>query len=90
MSFNHDKELSDFQAAIDIIRHHGFEPIAVTQMYFEQVFVFKTDSEAQMAYELLEVQLEEITGCWYEKEDFISEVEQYEKNGSMVKVFWLQ
>jgi len=44
MEFNHDKELVDFQAAIDIIRHHRFEPIAVTQMYFEQVFVFKTDS----------------------------------------------
>ena len=90
MNFNHDKELSDSQAAIDIIRHHGFEPIAVTQMYFEEVFVFKIDSEAQMAYELLEVQLEEVTGWWYEKEEFMSEVEQYEKNGSMVKVFWLQ
>lgn len=90
MEFNHDKELVDFQAAIDIIKHHGFELLAVTQMYFEQVFVFKTDSEAQMAYELLEVQLEEVTGWWYEKEEFISEVEQYEKNGSMVKVFWLQ
>jgi hypothetical protein len=58
-------------------------------MYFEEVFVFKTDSEAQMAYELLEVGLEEVTGWWYEKEEFISEVEEYEKNGSMVKVFWL-
>lgn len=89
MNFNHSKELSDFQPAIDIIRHHGFELIAVTQMYFERVFVFKTDSEAQMAYELLEIGLEEVIGCWYEKEDFISEVEQYEKNNSMVKVFWL-
>lgn len=62
MKFNHNKELSYFQSSIDIIRHHGFNPIAVTQMYFEQVFVFKTDSEAEMAYELLEVQLEEVAG----------------------------
>jgi len=89
MKFNHNKELSYFQSSIDIIRHHGFNPIAVTQMYFEQVFVFKTDSEAEMAYELLEVQLEEVAGWWYEKEEFIREVEQYEKNVSMVKVFWL-
>ena len=89
MKFNHNKELSDFQSSIDIIRHHGFNPIAVTQMHFEGVFVFKTDSEAQMAYELLEVGLEQVTGWWYEKEEFISEVEQYEKNNSMVKVFWL-
>jgi len=89
MKFNHSKELSDFQESIDIIRNHGFNPIAVAQMHFEQVFVFKTDSEAQMAYELLEVGMEEVTGWWYEKEEFINEVEAYEKHSFMVKVFWL-
>ena len=89
MKLNHNKELSYFQSSIDIIRHHGFNPIAVTQMYSEQVFVFETDSEAQMAYELLEVGLEQVEGSWYGNEKFIREVEEYDDNYSMVKVFWL-
>jgi len=90
MKFNHNKKLHYFQSSIDIIKNNEFEPIAVTQLNFYDAYVFNTDIEAQMAYELLEVGLEKVFAWWYSKEKFIDIVEEYEKqNGCIVKVFWL-
>jgi hypothetical protein len=47
---NHHRKLEDFSYELEIIRKNGFKPIAVTQMYLEDTFVFKTKKEANNAF----------------------------------------
>ena len=53
-NYNHNRPLESFQKELKIIKENGFYPIAVTQMYFEDVYVFETSEEAKSAYEYLE------------------------------------
>ena len=46
MKYNHDRPLSDFQDDINKLKASGYNPIAVSQMYFEDTFVFETNEEA--------------------------------------------
>lgn len=82
MEYNHNRPLEDFLNEINIIKENGFNPIAVTQMYFEDVYVFETKEEARAAYEKLELGRfkndDIIVGFWYDKDAFLKEVEQYE------------
>ena len=93
MKYNHDREVQDFQEQIDIIRNAGFKPIAVSQMYLEDTFVFEKSDEANKAYKLLEdCKNSEVVGWWYGKEDFEKAVKEYETENdgySNVRVDWL-
>ena len=97
MKFNHDRMLSDFQSNIDKLKENGYNPIAVSQMYFEDTFVFETEEEAKKAYQQFEIDENEkwigdISGWWYGKEDFIKTVKEYESENdgySKVLIHWL-
>lgn len=97
MKFNHDRTLSDFQSNIDKLKENGFNPIAVSQMYFEDTFVFETEEEAKKAFQQFEIDENEkwigdISGWWYGKEDFLKTVKEYETENdgySKVLIHWL-
>ena len=97
MKFNHNRPLSDFQKDIDKLKANGYNPIAVSQMYFENIFVFETNVEASKAYRQFERDenekwIGEIVGWWYGKDDFEKIIKEYEaeNNGdSKVLVHWL-
>jgi hypothetical protein len=94
MRFNHNKTLSDFQSDIDKLKENGYNPIAVSQIYLENTFVFETSNEANKAYQQFEKSRKEekIVGWWYGKEDFEKAVKEYETENdgySKVLVYWL-
>ena len=97
MKYNYDRPLSDFDQQLLLIRNAGFKPIAVSQIYFEDTFVFKTSEEAEKAYRMFERDTKEqlirkVVGWWYGEKDFIKEVEKYEQENdgySKVLVYWL-
>jgi cobalamin biosynthesis Co2+ chelatase CbiK len=97
MKFNHNRPLSDFQSDIDKLKANGYKPIAVSQMYLEDTFVFETKNEATRAYRQFERDekeewIGEIVGWWYSKEDFEKTVKEYETENdgySKVLVHWL-
>jgi hypothetical protein len=92
LNFNHDRPLSDFEKQLDIIKQHGFNPIAVTQLYFEDTFVFKTRKEANLAYKTLEKpKPSKVVGWWYGIHDFVKEIKEYESEdgASKVLIHWL-
>ncbi len=92
MKYNHDRPLSDFQYNIDRLRAAGFNPIAVSQLYFEEVFVFETEEEATCAYKQFEYETRAICAWWYSKAGFLKAVAEYEtENGgySRVRIHWL-
>ena len=49
MEYNHKRPIEAFVEQIQILRDHGFRPIAVSQMICEDVFVFETEDEAKRA-----------------------------------------
>ena len=83
--------LDHFKEDLEKIKGYGFNPIAVTQLFFESAFVFETEDEAYEAWAILESQKQEVIGWWYNKEDFQKVVKEYEANNPeiKVKVFWL-
>jgi len=87
---NHNRKLNDFSNELNIIKSAGFNPIGVSQMYLEDVFIFNTQEESKKAYELLEIKNKSVIGWWYGKYDFEKEKEKYEKeyNGFIVNVIW--
>ncbi len=93
--YNHEKELTDFQFNIDLIIHKGFEPIAVSHIHGEDVYVFETEDESLEAYYCFEKDeddnyIGDITGWWYSKEEFLEEVKKYEsQNYTKVLTYWL-
>lgn len=74
--YNHRRPLSDFTEQIKKIKEKGFNVIGVSQIYFEDTFIFKTKKEAKKAYRTLERDEKEVIGWWYSKEDFEKSVEQ--------------
>jgi hypothetical protein len=92
MEYNHNRALSAFQEQIDLLRSKGFAPIAVSQIFFEDTFVFETSEEAHKAFELCECSNNEIIGFWYGKSEFLAAVEDYEKNDEnyKVRIHWIQ
>ncbi|MFW5847467.1 MAG: hypothetical protein ACOCVF_00920 [bacterium] len=97
---NHDRPIEDFADDIKRLRKAGFNPIGVTQMYFEDTYVFETKKEAKKAYNYFEnrdkrqcSQKEVIIGWWYGKQDFLKEAKKYndEADGfSKLLVYWLK
>ena len=101
MIYNHDRPLSDFDEPLALIRKEGFNPIAVTQLLFEDVFVYETDEEAKQAYHVLETsypisgkttQIGEVVAWWYGRIAFKKTVKDYEAkydNKQKVRIYWL-
>ena len=93
MKYNHDREVQNFQEQIEIIKNAGFKPIAVSQMYLEDTFVFEKSDEANKAYKQLEdCDDTKVVGWWYGKEDFEKAVKEYETENdgySKVRAHWL-
>jgi hypothetical protein len=91
MEYNHWNELEDFQEELEIIRDAGFKPIAVSQMFLEDTFVFETDEEAMKAYKQLEdCENPKLAGWWYGKKDFEKSRKEHESIlGVKVLVYWL-
>lgn len=95
--FNHRRPLKSFSKEIEKIKKAGFNLIGVSQMYFEDVFIFETRDEAEKAYHTFENDMfgnyiGKIVGYWHSREDFKEAVRFYEieNNGnSKVKVHWL-
>ena len=89
--YNHNRPLSDFKDYIEVIKAAGFNPIAVTQYYLEDTFIFNTDEEANNAYALLEKEKGLKAGWWYPIEEFEKLVEEYEReNECKVLIHWLK
>jgi hypothetical protein len=78
MKYNHDRPVEDFQYELEILRRSGFKPIAVSQMVFEDTFLFETEAEAHRAYKQLELEEGSLVGWFYGREDFKQAVEDYE------------
>ena len=97
MKFNHNRPLSDFKNDIDNLKANGYKLIAVSQMYFEDTFVFETEDEAIKAYHQFERDeknewIGEIVGWWYGRKDFEKKVKEYETENdgySKVLTHWL-
>ena len=97
MKFNHNRPLSDFQNDINKLKANGYNPIAISQISFEDTFVFETKEEATKAYRQFERDEEEkwigeIVGWWCSKEDFEKTVKEYETENdgySKVLTHWL-
>lgn len=70
---------TDTSVSLDHLRDNGFNPIAITQMYLEETFVFNTKEEADKGFELLERGKSLVTGWWYEKEEFLATYKKYEE-----------
>jgi 4-amino-4-deoxy-L-arabinose transferase-like glycosyltransferase len=93
IKYNHDRTLEEFQSQLKIIENAGFKPIAVSQLYFEDTFVFETSKEANEAFNLLEKNKpSEVIGWWYGKDDFLQTVKEYETDNegySKVLIHWI-
>lgn len=92
---NHKRPIEDFQEQISILRGHGYNPIAVSQMICEDVYVFETEDEAKKAASELEFNPDKsknkLQAWWYGRESFQLAVEKYEKEWADCKVLthWL-
>jgi hypothetical protein len=99
MYFNHNRELIEFEPQIKKIKDAGFNIIGVSQMYFEDCFIFNTTEEAEKAYRLFERDINEkwignIVGWWQSKESFEKSVYKYENykdyiDDCKVLTYWL-
>jgi len=94
METNHNRPIEDFITEINLIKEKGYNPIAVTQIFFEDAYVFETHEEAMKAYKEFELdrktQDDIIVGFWYGKEEFLKEVNDYEKKlETKVLIHWL-
>ena len=92
--WNHYRPLSDFQEYIDIMRKNGHNPIAVSQLYCEETFVFETIHEADqvlLVFDYNKSPTECSFGWWYGKDDFMDTVNKYEQESKDYKVLihWL-
>ena len=98
MKYNHDRPLSDFQEELTIIRNAGFNPIGVSQLYFEDTFIFETEEESKRAYRRLERDSEgrflgDVVGWWHGEKDFKDAVRKYESENdgySKVRTYWFK
>jgi hypothetical protein len=75
-----DKEV--YQPNIDKLRANGYNPIAVSNLMLEIVYIFETTKEAHKAYHQFERDVDgnwigEIAGWWYGKNYFDIKEENY-------------
>lgn len=90
MEYNHNRSFDDFTVQLDTIRGYGFNPIGVSQMMLEDVYIFETEKEAWEGYCKIELDNAELCGWWYSKDDFLKAVDGYEADTEYkVKVYWI-
>jgi hypothetical protein len=88
--YNTYRKLITYQKPLDIIRKHGFKPIAVCQLMLEDTFVFETEEESVKAHAKLEnIPKTKVSAWWYGKEDFLTTVKDYESKNNAVRIYWL-
>ena len=83
--YNHYRPVEEFDEQLKIFRKHGFKPVGVSQMLFEDTFIFETKEEAHKAYYLLERDKDDkwigtVVGWYYGREDFKEAVREYERD----------
>jgi hypothetical protein len=80
--------LKSFSEFIKKIRDNGHNPIAVTQWYCEETFIFETPNAAEAAYKAFG---EEGFGWWFGKDEFMRLVEEYEfvYPDTKILIYWL-
>lgn len=89
MKYNHNRSLCDFTDSVNKIRQKGFNPLYVTQMYFEDIFVFETNEEAIKAYEALNTKSDDdVIGFWYGLKQFQELVLEYELEGYLTVLIY--
>ena len=83
------------QKSIEILKKHGYKPLAVTTLLCEETFCFATEKEAAKAHMQFEVKprnkKEMIQGWWYGKKYFLHTINKdYPKKfGHKPIVLWL-
>lgn len=89
--YNHNRTLDSFSESIKKLRENGHNPIAVTQMYCEETFIFETDEEAKTALLLFnDSEGKCFYGWWHGREDFMKVVEEYEfVYPDKILIYWL-
>lgn len=82
-----------FYFDLELLRKHGFKPIAVTVMVCENTFCFETEEEALRAHEQFEKNPkgEYISGWWYGKKNFTKAIKSYTKQMGYTedRIIWL-
>lgn len=76
MKYNHNRPLASFEDVLAIVKQHGFKPIAVSQIYMEDAFIFETEQESKLAYNTLKNIVE---AWWYSKENFTKACDDYKQ-----------
>lgn len=80
--YNTDKSYS-----LKLLNDAGYFPIGISVMMCEEVFIFKTEKEAQKAWKSRVLGYD---GWWYGKRNFLRAKEEYEKDFEReIKVYWL-
>lgn len=89
INWNHKRPLSSFELEINLLKSNGFNPIAVTQMYMEDIYVFETLSEAYGAAD--HKISKEIDGYFWAKESLLENVKSYNTDvfDKTVLIYWL-
>lgn len=77
--YNCIRTLESFEEPLKIIKEHGYKPIAVAQMYFEDVFIFETKDEAEKARQELDMDKAIVGGYWWDKPTFLQQAEKYKQ-----------
>lgn len=91
MNPSKEEILNNNRDNISLLKSLGYNPIGVSQMLFEDTFVFETEEEAKKAYEHAEVELKMIQGWFYSKEGYSKAVEDYKERLKMnpPEIVWI-
>ncbi len=79
--YNTDKSYS-----LVLLNEAGHFPIGITYMTAEEVFIFKTEKEANKAWTSRVLGYD---GWWYGKRNFLKYQKEYEAQFGEIKVYWL-
>lgn len=84
--------MENYQRQIDLLRKHGFRPLAVTESDLEDLFIFSSQEEADIAFYRFEQNNENhpdtefLDGWWYGVADFAKE---YQNRYDELEIVWL-
>ena len=88
--YNHDRRLISFKDCIDRIRYYNNDLIGVSDIYDNDIFIFKTTEEAAAAKNNFSEHPGFINASWYSKEEFLILKKSFEESeNKIVKVYWI-